>query len=55
MSLRSIGKLDAAKVVQDVALGSPSKGRKYKESLESIFKSTLSSDAAVSLIVEHKL
>ena len=57
MSLRSIGNLDAAKVVQDVALGSPSKGRKYRESLESISESTLSlsSDAAISLIVKHEL
>ena len=55
MSLWSIGKLDAAKVVQDSALGSPSKGRKYKESLESISESTLSPDAAFSIIVEHKL
>ena len=55
MSLRSIGNLDAAKVVQNFALGSPPKGRKYRESLESISESTLSLDAAVSLIVVHKL
>lgn len=55
MSLRSVGNLNAAIVVKDVGLGSPSTGRKYREPLQSISEKTLSPDAAVSLIVECKL
>jgi len=47
--------VNAAIVVKDVGLGSPSSGRKYRESLQSVSEKTLSPDAAVSLIVECKL
>ena len=50
----STGKLDTTKVVQDVTLGSFSRGMKYRKSLESVSESTLSSDALVSLIVEQE-
>lgn len=55
MSLRASGKLDAAKVVSDVTLGSPSKARKYRKSLELTPGSILSADSALSLIIEQKL
>jgi len=54
MSLRASGKLDAAKVVKDVTLGSPSKAMKYKKSIDSISETTLSADGALALIVEQK-
>ena len=54
MSLRSTEKLDATKVVQDITLGISSRGRKYRKKLKFISESTLSYDAAVSLIVEQK-
>lgn len=54
MSLRASGKLDAAKVIKDVTLGSPSKAKKYKK-CDSISETTLSANAALSLIVEQKL
>ena len=55
MSLRASGKLDAAKVVSDVILGSPSKAQKYRRSLEFTPESILSADSALSLIIEQKL
>lgn len=50
MSLRASGKLDAAKVIQDVTLGSPSKAKKYRKSIDSISKAALSADAALSAV-----
>jgi len=55
MSLRAFRKLDAAKVVKDVTLGSPSKAKKYRKSLEFIPESILFGDSALSLVIEHKL
>ena len=55
MNLRSSGKLDSAKIVCDVGLGSPSKAKKYKESIDTIQETTLLADAALSLIVELTL
>lgn len=52
MSLRAAGKLDAAKVVQDVTLGSPSRAQKYRKSLESISEIPYTPDKALSLVVE---
>lgn len=47
--------MDAAKVVKDVTLGSPSKAQKYRKSLEFTPESILSSDSALSLLIEQKL
>lgn len=55
MSLRAAGRLDAAKVVQDVALGSPSRAHRYRESLESISEIPYTSDKALSLVIELDL
>jgi len=55
MSLRASGKLDAAKIVKDVTLGSPSKAEKYRRSLEFTPESILSGDSALSLVIEQKL
>jgi len=54
MSLRAFGKLDAAKIVKDVTLGSPSKAKKYRR-LEFTPESILSGDSALSLVIEQKL
>lgn len=55
MKLRVSGKLDAAKVVKDVTLGSPSKAEKYRKSLEFVSETILSGDKALSLLIEQKL
>lgn len=58
MSLRAAGKLDAAKVVKEVALGSPTKASKYTEALRTVTDMTTnrySADAALSLIVEYRM
>jgi len=55
MSLQAFGKLDAAKVVKDVTLGSPSKAKKYRRSLEFTPESILFDNSALSLVIEQKL
>ncbi|KAG5879627.1 hypothetical protein JTB14_025603 [Gonioctena quinquepunctata] len=50
MRLQALGKSDAAKVVRDVILGSPSKAEQYRESIGSISKTPLSPDAALSKV-----
>ncbi|XP_071572537.1 uncharacterized protein [Temnothorax nylanderi] len=55
MSLRASGKVDAAKVVKDVTLGSSTKAAKYRRSMEPILETTLSSDSALLLSIEQKL
>ncbi|KAG5862002.1 hypothetical protein JTB14_028459 [Gonioctena quinquepunctata] len=58
MSLRAAGKFNAAKVVEDVALGSPTKVSKYKQALHTVTDVTpdcYSADAALSLIIEYRM
>lgn len=55
MSLRSAGKTDAARVIKDVTMGSPSKAEKYRRSIELIQENILSADSALSLLIELKL
>lgn len=55
MSLRAEGKLDAAKVVQDVVLGTPSKASKYRSFLEHKPVNQHSCDAALALIIDNNL
>ncbi|KAG5892746.1 hypothetical protein JTB14_001117 [Gonioctena quinquepunctata] len=58
MSLRAAGKFDAAKVVEDIALGSTTKASKYKQALHTVTDVTpdcYSADAALSLISEYRM
>lgn len=55
MSLRAEEKLDAAKVVQNVVLGTPSKASNYRSSLEYKSVSQRSSDAAFALTIDNNL
>lgn len=55
MSLRAAGRVDAAKVVQDVTLGSPSRAKKYRESLDSIRETPYTHDKALSLVIDLNL
>ena len=55
MKLRGEGKLDAANVVKNVTLGSPTKGEKYRRSVEFVKENSLSPDSALSLLIELKL
>lgn len=53
MKLRDDGKYDAAKVLQDITEGSPSKATKYRKSLETTnTDSAFTADEALSLFVE---
>lgn len=55
MSLRTDGKVDAAIIVIDVTSSSPTKPSKYREALKAKIESTISSDEALSVMVEAKL
>lgn len=55
MNFRASGKLDAAKVVQDITEGSPTKDRKYRESLNDNREKQMTKDKALSLVIENKL
>lgn len=56
MKLRSEGKTDAAKIIQDITEGSPKKALQYRKSLDSINTSSVfSADEALSLYVEMGL
>lgn len=54
ISLRSAGQLDASKVIKEVTMTSPSRTLKYRNALKSTTESTLSEDAALSVLVEYK-
>lgn len=54
MSLRSAGQLEASKCVKEVTLTSPSRASKYRKAFQSITESSLSDDAALSVLVELK-
>lgn len=55
MSLRASGKVDAANIVQTVTVGSPSKARKVRNSLEYVPETTYSKEEALSLLIEEHL
>lgn len=55
MNLRSSGKLDAAKVVKDVTMTSPSRASKYRTAYASTDEITLSEEAALSAMIEYKM
>jgi hypothetical protein len=55
MSLRSAGQLDASKVLKEATLTSPSRASQYRKAFQSPTESTLSEDAALSVLVEYKL
>lgn len=54
-TLLTSGKVDAAKIVKDVTLGSPTKATKYRRSMDSISETILSSDSALLVLMEQKL
>lgn len=55
MSIRSSGQLDAAEVVKNATLTSPTRALKYRKALETKPEVTLSADAALSYLVDCKL
>lgn len=54
MSLRSSGQLHASKIIKDVTSTSPIRASKYITAFTSKVEKTLSDDAALSVLVEHK-
>ncbi|XP_032687790.1 uncharacterized protein LOC116851966 [Odontomachus brunneus] len=48
------GQLDASKIVKDVTLTSPTRATKYMKAATSQVERTLSNDAALSVLIEHK-
>ncbi|KYN10861.1 hypothetical protein ALC57_16988 [Trachymyrmex cornetzi] len=55
MSLRSVGQLDASKVMKEATSTSPLRAFKYRKAFHSIRESTLSTEVALSILVEYKL
>ncbi|KAK9738710.1 hypothetical protein QE152_g9577 [Popillia japonica] len=55
MSLRNSGNGDAAKVVKEIAQGSPSTARRYKYSLSAVREKQMTTEEALSLVIENKL
>ena len=55
MSLRNAGKLDASEVIKDITSTSPSRAKAYRRSVQKVAETTLSGDAAISLVIENKL
>lgn len=55
MSLRTSGQLDAAKVVKDATLTTPTRASRYRKFLETKPEVTLSADAALSYLVDRKM
>ncbi|XP_029164495.1 uncharacterized protein LOC114935764 [Nylanderia fulva] len=54
MNLRFSGQLNASKIVKDVTLTSPTRATKYMKAATSQVEQTLSNDAALSVLIEHK-
>ncbi|CAH0560546.1 unnamed protein product [Brassicogethes aeneus] len=55
MSLRAEGKSNAAKVIKDVILGSPSKATRYRKSFEKQGEKLFSNDEALALLIDNNL
>ncbi|KAK7791956.1 hypothetical protein R5R35_004579 [Gryllus longicercus] len=55
MSFRNSGNVDAAKVVKDIAEGSPTTATRYRDSLTAKREKQLTKDEALSLLIESKL
>ena len=55
MSLRASGNVDAAKVVQDIAEGSPTKAKRYRTSLCDNSERQMTKEGAFSLLIENKM
>ncbi|XP_046589480.1 uncharacterized protein LOC124293267 [Neodiprion lecontei] len=55
MNIRAEGKLDAAKVMQDVTVGSPTSALKCRQSLRTVSADCYSDDAALSLMIEYHM
>lgn len=55
MSLPAAGKTDAANVIKNVIMGSPSKVEKYRRCIELIQENILSADSALLPLIELKL
>lgn len=55
MSLRAEGKSNAAKIVKDVTLGSPSKTTRYRKSFEKQPEKVFSNDEALALLIDNNL
>lgn len=52
MSLRTIGKTDAAHVVKEVTAGSPSKASSYRSSIHQVRERTMTAEEALSVLIE---
>ena len=55
MSLQAEGKSNAAKVVKDVTLGSPSKAARYRKSCEKQPEQVFSNEEALALLIDNNL
>lgn len=55
MSLPAAGKTDAANVIKNVTMVSPSKVEKYRRSIELVQENVLSADSALSPLIKLKL
>lgn len=55
MKLRTVGKIYAANVVKNVTLGSPTKGERYRKSIELIHENILSLSSTLLLLIKLKL